>query len=71
MGWHELTVAVRVYVEETLGASLVSNDPCTGGFSAGTADVMTTTDGTRGFVKAIGTEPNPVTPSCFEPSTQG
>ncbi len=65
MSWDELPDAVQAHVEAILGGRVVRAKPCTGGFSAGTADVVATDHGGRAFVKAISAEHNPRTPDLL------
>lgn len=54
---------VRVWVEETLGSPVVMTLEQTGGMSPGCVTRLVCADGTRAFVKAVGTELNPDSPS--------
>ncbi|GGM31285.1 phosphotransferase family protein [Dactylosporangium sucinum] len=63
IGWDDLPPVVRRGVEDILGARVVSAVSQPGGFSPGTADRVTTRDGTRAFVKAVGAALNDVSPS--------
>lgn len=56
---------VRAWVEETLGSPVVGTEEQTGGMSPGCATRLRCADGSRAFVKAVGPELNPVTPSLF------
>jgi len=56
---------VRDWVSEALGSPVVSWDEQTGGMSPGCATRLVTADGTRAFVKAVGAELNPDSPSLF------
>lgn len=56
---------VRAWVEETLGSPVVGTAEQTGGMSPGCATRLRCADGTRAFVKAVGPELNPITPSLF------
>jgi hypothetical protein len=49
--WAELPEAVRTAVEGALGAAVVAAESRDGGWSPGSADVVTTADGRRAFVK--------------------
>lgn len=51
--------AIRVWVEAELGSPVVRADEQVGGMSPGCATRLTCADGTRAFVKAVGTELNP------------
>lgn len=55
----DLPVVVRAGIEAALGSPVVSATTRTGGFSPGTAAVVTCADGSRAFVKAVGTPLNP------------
>jgi aminoglycoside phosphotransferase (APT) family kinase protein len=57
----DLPGVLRVEIEGALGAPVVSASTCPGGFSPGTAAVVTCADGSRAFVKAVGTTLNPDT----------
>lgn len=58
----DLPPVVRAGIEAALGAPVVSATTRTGGFSPGTAAVVTCADGSRAFVKAVGTPLNPQSP---------
>lgn len=51
--WDDLPAPVRARVAGALGAEVVATRSCRGGFSASTAEVVTTGDGARAFVKAV------------------
>lgn len=57
--------AVRSWVEQRLGSPVVETAEQVGGMSPGCATRVTCADGTRAFVKAVGTELNPDTPTLF------
>ncbi|GAA2155028.1 hypothetical protein GCM10009844_41700 [Nocardioides koreensis] len=57
--------AVRAWVDDTLGSPVVAVAEQVGGMSPGCATRVTCADGTRAFVKAVGTELNPDTPNLF------
>src|SRR3712207_8935083 len=57
----DLPAVLRADVEAALGSPVVTVTGCTGGFSPGTAAVLTCVDGTRAFVKAVSTPLNPDT----------
>ncbi|HKA68514.1 MAG TPA: phosphotransferase [Actinomycetes bacterium] len=59
IGWTQLPESVRVWVESTLGAPVDTATNQVGGFSPGVAARLTTADGSRAFLKAVGTELNP------------
>lgn len=61
--WPDLPVAVRAEVETILGAPVVGHASHPGGFSPGTADRVTCTDGTAAFVKAVHPDLNPDSPA--------
>ncbi|MCY4725806.1 phosphotransferase [Nocardioides sp. STR2] len=56
---------VRSWVEEQLGSPVVATAEQVGGMSPGCATRLTCADGTRAFVKAVGSELNPDTPGLF------
>jgi hypothetical protein len=56
---------VRAWVSAELGSPVVSRSEQVGGFSPGCATRVVGADGTRAFVKAVGTELNPDTPTLF------
>src|SRR3712207_1221085 len=58
----DLPAPLRADIEAALGSPVATVTGCTGGFSPGTAAVLTCSDGTRAFVKAVGTPLNPDTP---------
>ena len=55
--------AVRAWVSDTLGSPVVSWSAQTGGMSPGCATRLVTEEGGRAFVKAVGAELNPDSPS--------
>jgi aminoglycoside phosphotransferase (APT) family kinase protein len=57
-----LPAQLRARIEAALGSAVVSASTCAGGFSPGTAALLTCADGSRAFVKAVGTPLNPDTP---------
>lgn len=57
----DLPAVVRTGIEAALGSPVTSAMTRPGGFSPGTAAVVTCTDGARAFVKAVGTPLNPQT----------
>lgn len=56
---------VRTWVEDTLGSPVVEAADQVGGMSPGCATRLRCADGTRAFVKAVGTDLNPDTPTLF------
>ena len=56
---------VRSWVEATLGSPVVGTREQVGGMSPGCATRLVCADGTRAFLKAVGTELNPHTPVLF------
>ena len=56
---------VRDWVADELGSPVVEADDQVGGMSPGCATRLVGEDGTRAFVKAVGTELNPKTPELF------
>ncbi|MGZ4744928.1 MAG: phosphotransferase [Oryzihumus sp.] len=63
--WTEVPARVRDWAEATLGSPVVSAADQVGGMSPGCATRLECADGSRAFVKAVGPELNPVTPSLF------
>lgn len=57
--------AVRAWVEQELGSPVVGTAEQVGGMSPGCATRLTCADGTRAFVKAVGSELNPDTLGLF------
>ncbi len=60
---------VQAWVAETLGSPVVAAADQVGGMSPGCATRLVCEDGTRAFVKAVGLELNPRTPSMFRRET--
>jgi aminoglycoside phosphotransferase (APT) family kinase protein len=60
--WEAVPAAVRAAVEAGLGAGIVHAVTRPGGFSPGVAARLRLEDGSRAFVKAVGSEPNPDSP---------
>lgn len=58
----DLPDAVRARLDEVLGAPVVEHVSHPGGFSPGTADKVTSADGTVAFVKAVHADLNPDSP---------
>jgi aminoglycoside phosphotransferase (APT) family kinase protein len=56
--WRELPATLRQGVERVLGSPVVASDSRPGGWSPGSADLVTTADGARAFVKTADTEVN-------------
>ena len=56
---------VRDWVADELGSPVVAAADQVGGMSPGCATRLVCEDGTRAFVKAVGTELNPRTPELF------
>lgn len=56
---------VRAWVAQTLGSPVVAVTEQVGGMSPGCATRVRCADGTRAFVKAVGTSLNPDTPGLF------
>ncbi|TDU87502.1 hypothetical protein EV138_1025 [Kribbella voronezhensis] len=65
MPFEQVPVAVREWVERSLGSSVVSASTQHGGFSPGVAARLVTASGRRAFVKAVGLSLNPDTPTLF------
>lgn len=61
----EVPTAVRGWVDATLGSPVVSWAEQAGGMSPGCATRVMCADGTRAFVKAVGSVLNPHTPTLF------
>jgi hypothetical protein len=61
----EVPERVRAWVSDVLESPVVSWSEQIGGFSPGCATRVVTADGTRAFVKAVGAELNPDTPTLF------
>lgn len=57
--WEQIPAHVRAWAVEQLGSPVVDSVTQPGGFSPGLAARVVTAAGTRGFVKAVGPEPNP------------
>lgn len=62
LSWDDIPSFVRGEIESALGSSVVSAVTQPGGFSPGVAARLVTADGTRAFVKAISSDPNPDSP---------
>ncbi|WP_026876994.1 phosphotransferase [Jiangella gansuensis] len=60
--WESLPAAVRAGIEGVLGAPVVAAVNQSGGFSPGLAARVHCADGSRAFVKAVGTSLNPDSP---------
>jgi len=63
--YDQLPAGLRTAVDAALGSPVVTASPRTGGFSPGPAAVLTCADGSRAFVKAVGTPLNPDTPDLL------
>ncbi len=61
----DIPARVRTWVSETLGSPVVSWSEQTGGMSPGCATRLVTAAGGRAFVKAVGSDLNPDSPSLF------
>ena len=61
--WERLPAHVRAAIEQHLGTPVVLAHDQVGGFSPGVAARVRCADGTRAFVKAVGTELNPESPA--------
>lgn len=61
----DVPAAVRAWVEDTLGSPVASYADQSGGMSPGCATRLVCADGTRAFVKAVGAELNPDSPTLF------
>jgi hypothetical protein len=65
LAYDAVPAPVRDWVDRTLGSPVVVAAEQVGGMSPGCATRLTCADGTRAFVKAVGTELNPDTPGLF------
>lgn len=63
MEWREMPQRVRREVDRWLGSPVVNAVTQPTGFSPGVAARLITSDGHRVFAKAVGAEPNPVSPT--------
>ena len=63
--WARVPARVRTWVEASLGSPVVEADDQVGGMSPGCATRLRCADGRRAFVKAVGPELNPFTPTLF------
>jgi hypothetical protein len=63
--YDRLPAGLRTAVDAALGSPVVAVSPRTGGFSPGPATVVTCADGSRAFLKAVGTPLNPDTPDLL------
>jgi hypothetical protein len=63
--YESMPVVVRDWVDDTLGSPVVEAVDVVGGMSPGCATRLRCADGTRAFVKAVGTDHNPDTPTLF------
>lgn len=61
----QVPAAVRDWVDDTLGSAVVEAHEQVGGMSPGCATRVVCADGGRAFVKAVGGELNPDTPTLF------
>jgi hypothetical protein len=61
---------VRAWVDEALGSPVVSATEQVGGMSPGCATRLVTADGGRAFVKAVGSDLNPDSPTLFRRERQ-
>ena len=65
LAYDEVPPAVRDWVAAELGSPVVATAEQVGGMSPGCATRLTCADGTRAFVKAVGSGLNPDTPGLF------
>ena len=65
MPYAEVPDRVRSWVDDSLGSPVTSWEDQVGGMSPGCASRVVTTDGSRAFVKAVGVELNPDSPTLF------
>src|SRR5262245_44632026 len=63
--WAEVPEVVRAWVDDALGSPVVSWADQAGGMSPGCATRLVAADGSRVFVKAVGSELNPDSPTLF------
>jgi Phosphotransferase enzyme family len=68
--WAEVPDAVRHWVDDALGSHVVSWAEQVGGMSPGCATRLVAADGSRAFVKAVGADLNPDTPTLFRREIQ-
>jgi hypothetical protein len=61
--WSDLPSAVLAELEQLLGSKIVAAESQPSGFSPGIAARVVLDDGRRAFVKAVGPEPNPDSPT--------
>lgn len=65
MAYAEAPERIRRWVERELGSTVVAAHDQIGGFSPGPAARLVTASGRRAFVKAVGSGPNPLSPSIL------
>jgi aminoglycoside phosphotransferase (APT) family kinase protein len=65
MQWAEMPPSVRGSVEDRLGTKVVAAASQAGGFSPGVAARLELSDGTRVFLKAVCSSPNPDSPAMY------
>src|SRR5262245_43475464 len=65
MPYADVPARVRRWVDDTLGSPVNGWEDQVGGMSPGCATRLVAADGTRAFVKAVGAELNPDTPTLF------
>jgi hypothetical protein len=65
IGYRDVPAVVRGWVERELGAGVVEAVTQPGGMSPGCAARLRLADGSRAFVKAVGSDLNPQTPGLF------
>jgi hypothetical protein len=63
--WSDLPAELRSAAEGAAGSRVRRATTCVGGFSPGIAARLDLADGTRRFVKAVSTEPNPDSPTFY------
>jgi len=61
--WQSIPVHVRAHIDEIAGSPVVTSTNLDGGFSPGPAARCELADGRRVFVKAAGTDLNPISPA--------
>ncbi|MBF4163327.1 phosphotransferase [Nocardioides acrostichi] len=63
--WSSMPERVRAWAANALEGEIVGWEECAGGMSPGCATRVVTGQGRRGFVKAVGADLNPDTPTLF------
>jgi hypothetical protein len=65
LDWAELPLRVRAGIENLLRSAVVTAENQPGGFSPGMAAKLSSVDGRRAFVKAVGSPVNPESPDIY------